>query len=53
MSEPWGVSIIVVNYNNDRFLTVAIDSAFGQEYLSGLRSKCLHLISRLVRPGQE
>ncbi len=26
MSEPWG-SIIVVSYNNERFLAAAIDSA--------------------------
>jgi len=32
MSEPLGVSIIVVNYNNERFLAAAIDSALGQEY---------------------
>ena len=27
MSECWGVSIIVVNYNNAEFLAAAIDSA--------------------------
>ena len=32
MSEPRGVSIIVVNYNNAEFLAAAIDSALGQEY---------------------
>ena len=32
MSEPLGVSIIVVNYNNVRFLSEAIDSALGQNY---------------------
>jgi hypothetical protein len=32
MSEVPGVSIIIVNYNNARFLGAAIDSAFGQEY---------------------
>jgi hypothetical protein len=32
MSESWGVSIIVVNYNNARFLAAAIDSALGQDY---------------------
>jgi glycosyltransferase involved in cell wall biosynthesis len=32
MSEQLGVSIIIVNYNNDRFLTAAIDSAFSQDY---------------------
>ncbi len=32
MSEPYGVSIIVVNYNNERFLAAAIDSALGQNY---------------------
>ncbi len=32
MSEPWGVSIIVVNYNNERFLAAAIDSALGQNH---------------------
>ena len=36
MSEWWGVSIIVVNYNNARFLAVAIDSALGQEYLRAM-----------------
>jgi glycosyltransferase involved in cell wall biosynthesis len=30
--ELLGVSIIVVNYNNERFLTTAIDSALGQDY---------------------
>jgi hypothetical protein len=33
MSELRGVSIIVANYNNERFLVVAIDSALSQEYL--------------------
>jgi glycosyltransferase involved in cell wall biosynthesis len=32
MSEPWGVSIIVINYNNAEFLAPAIDSALGQDY---------------------
>jgi glycosyltransferase involved in cell wall biosynthesis len=32
MSEPIGVSIIVVNYNNERFLAAAIDSALGQNH---------------------
>ena len=32
MSEPLGVSIIVVNYNNERFLAAAIDSALGQDH---------------------
>jgi glycosyltransferase involved in cell wall biosynthesis len=32
MSEPWGVSIIVVSYNNERFLAAAIDSALGQNH---------------------
>ena len=32
MSEPWGVSIIVVNYNNAEFLAAAIDSALGQNH---------------------
>ena len=32
MSEPRGVSIIVVNYNNARFLAAAIDSALGQDH---------------------
>ena len=31
MSGPPGVSIIVVNYNNERFLAAAIDSALGQK----------------------
>jgi glycosyltransferase involved in cell wall biosynthesis len=30
MAEPLGVSIIVVNYNNEPFLAAAIDSALGQ-----------------------
>ena len=30
MSAPWGVSIIVVNFNYERFLAAAIDSALGQ-----------------------
>ncbi len=30
MSEPRGVSIIVVNYNNTEFLAAAIDSAIGE-----------------------
>jgi glycosyltransferase involved in cell wall biosynthesis len=33
MSEPLGVSIIVVNYNNERFLAAAIESALGQTHL--------------------
>jgi glycosyltransferase involved in cell wall biosynthesis len=32
MTEPLGVSIIVVNYNNERFLAAAIDSALGQDH---------------------
>jgi hypothetical protein len=32
MNEPLGVSIIVVNYNNERFLAAAIDSALGQSH---------------------
>jgi glycosyltransferase involved in cell wall biosynthesis len=32
MSEPLGVSIIVVNYNNERFLAAAIDSALAQHH---------------------
>jgi glycosyltransferase involved in cell wall biosynthesis len=32
MTEPWGVSVIVVNYNNERFLNAAIDSALAQDY---------------------
>src|SRR5215472_17344361 len=32
MSEPLGVSIIVVNYNNERFLAAAIDSALAQDH---------------------
>lgn len=32
MSEPCGVSIVVVNYNNADFLEAAIDSALGQNY---------------------
>jgi glycosyltransferase involved in cell wall biosynthesis len=32
MNEPWGVSIIVVNYNYGRFLTAAIESALRQNH---------------------
>jgi glycosyltransferase involved in cell wall biosynthesis len=32
MSEPKGVSIVVVNYNNAKFLPAAIDSALGQSH---------------------
>jgi glycosyltransferase involved in cell wall biosynthesis len=32
MSEPLGVSIIVVNYNNERFVAAAIDSALSQNH---------------------
>jgi glycosyltransferase involved in cell wall biosynthesis len=32
MTEPLGVSIIIVNYNNERFLGAAIDSALGQDH---------------------
>jgi cellulose synthase/poly-beta-1,6-N-acetylglucosamine synthase-like glycosyltransferase len=32
MNTPWGVSIIVVNFNYDRFLAAAIDSALGQDH---------------------
>jgi glycosyltransferase involved in cell wall biosynthesis len=32
VSEQLGVSIIVVNYNNERFLAPAIESALGQNY---------------------
>jgi glycosyltransferase involved in cell wall biosynthesis len=32
MGEPVGVTIVVVNYNNERFLAAAIDSALGQSH---------------------
>jgi len=32
MSEQRGVSIVIVNYNNGRFLATAIDSALNQDY---------------------
>jgi len=32
MSEPLGVSIIIVNYNNERLLAAAIESALGQNH---------------------
>ena len=32
LNEPWGVSIIVVNFNYGRFLAAAIDSALSQEH---------------------
>ena len=32
MNEPLGVSIIVVNYNNEQFLAAAIDSALAQQH---------------------
>jgi glycosyltransferase involved in cell wall biosynthesis len=32
MNELYGVSVIVVNYNNDRFLAAAIDRALGQNH---------------------
>ena len=32
MSELSGVSIIVVSYNNERFLAAAINSVFGQNH---------------------
>ena len=32
MTEPLGISIVVVNYNNGRFLAAAIDSALGQDH---------------------
>jgi glycosyltransferase involved in cell wall biosynthesis len=32
MSEPLGISIVGVNYNNVRFLAAAIDSAVGQDH---------------------
>jgi glycosyltransferase involved in cell wall biosynthesis len=32
MNAPRGVSIIIVNYNNERFLGAAIDSALGQNH---------------------
>ena len=32
MTQPSGVSIIIVNYNNERFLAAAIDSALGQDH---------------------
>ena len=32
MNAQWGISIIVVNFNYDRFLAAAIDSALGQDH---------------------
>ena len=32
MTEPLGITIVVVNFNNERFLAAAIDSALGQDY---------------------
>ena len=32
MSEPWGVSVVVVNYNNEPFLQAAIDGALAQDH---------------------
>jgi glycosyltransferase involved in cell wall biosynthesis len=32
MTTPFGVSIIVVNYNNERYLAAAIESALNQDY---------------------
>jgi Glycosyl transferase family 2 len=32
MSQPRGVSIVIVNYNNEQFLAAAIDSALAQEH---------------------
>lgn len=32
MTEAWGVTVIVVNYNNERFLKAAIDSALAQDH---------------------
>jgi glycosyltransferase involved in cell wall biosynthesis len=32
MTRPLGVSIIIVNYNNERYLPVAIDSALAQDH---------------------
>lgn len=32
MTARWGVSIFVVNYNNEPFLAAAIDSALGQDH---------------------
>src|SRR5260370_4174344 len=32
MNVQWGVSIIVVNFNYERFLAAAIDSALGQNH---------------------
>ena len=32
MTARWGVSIFVVNYNNEPFLAAALDSALGQDH---------------------
>jgi glycosyltransferase involved in cell wall biosynthesis len=32
MTEPLSVTIVVVNYNNERFLAAAIDSALCQDH---------------------
>jgi glycosyltransferase involved in cell wall biosynthesis len=32
MTEPLGVSILVINYNNERFLAAAVDSALNQDH---------------------
>ena len=33
MSEPWGISIIIVNFNYECSLPAAIDSALSQNHL--------------------
>ena len=46
MNAQWGVSIIVVNFNYDRFLAAAIDSALGQEPRALRGDRCRRLLDR-------
>ena len=51
MSEPLGVSVIIVNYNNACFLGSAIDNALGQNSSILRSNRCRRLLDGQLASG--